>query len=463
MGPKEMLALKRAELVAKLNERNTRATALTALRGQDDVDVTQVEGLLELKRALDTEIDGITTSIGKLEVEIARDELADDLAQRHEPTGAKAPASRASARVVSEPRTYAPENDKTGQRFIADVLRASVVGDPTARQRLERHTTEELTERGEAFLERATSTANYAGVVVPQYLTDLFAGTARGGRPLADAMRHHDLPETGMTVNIGRATTGTTSASQASENSAVSETNFDDTLLTIPVRTGAGSATVSRQAIGRGAGALDITMEDLFDAHATDINSQIITTATVGLSAFATAGAYTDATPTAAELYPKFLEGASALEVALLNKYKNDAFAVMHPRRWNWISAALTTSWPFLNQPGVPGQAAGVNYGEAYGGGYRGLLPNGMPVIVDGGIPTNKGVGTNEDEIYIVPQSESHLWEDPAAPMFIYADQTNAKTLGIDLVVYSFFAFSFERYPAAIRKIGGTGLITPTF
>ena len=98
-----------------------------------------------------------------------------------------------------------------------------------------------------------------------------------------------------------------------------------------------------------------------------------------------------------------------------------------------------------------------------YGGGFRGLLPNGMPVLVDANIKTNLGAGTNEDEIYVIPKSESHIWEDPAAPYFIYADQTNAKKLGVDLVVYSFFAFSFERYPAAIRKIGGTGLITPTF
>jgi len=465
MKPKELLAAKRAELVTKLTARNDIAAQLDEMRGKDTVDPEAVTGLLETKRAADVEINTLDADVRGLELEIARDDLADDLATRHQPTGARVPAGAGTERVqvVSEARTYSAGNDKNGQHFIADVLRAQVHGDLDSRQRLERHTVEEYAERGDKFVERATSSANYAGVVVPQYLTDLFAGMARAGRPFADAMRHHDLPEIGMTVNIGRATTGTTSATQASENATVSETDFDDTLLTIPVRTAAGSQTVSRQAIARGMGALDITMEDLFDAHATDLDGQILNTAVVGLSAFASAGAYTDATPTAQELYPKVLEGLSAIEVALLNKYKNDAFAVMHPRRWAWESAALTTSWPFLGQPGISTQNAGVNHGEAYGSGFRGLLPNGTPVVVDANIATNKGVGTNEDEIFVVPQSECHLWEDPAAPMFIYADQTNAKKLGVDLVVYSFFAFSFERYPAAIRKIGGTGLVTPTF
>jgi hypothetical protein len=55
-----------------------------------------------------------------------------------------------------------------------------------------------------------------------------------------------------MTVIISRIMTGTSAASQASENAAVSETNADDTLLSPPVVTIAGQQTVSRQAVERG-------------------------------------------------------------------------------------------------------------------------------------------------------------------------------------------------------------------
>jgi len=57
---------------------------------------------------------------------------------------------------------------------------------------------------------------------------------------LDSATTPHPLPVEGMSLNISRITTGSSTAVQASENSAVSETNMDDTLLTIPVITVAG-------------------------------------------------------------------------------------------------------------------------------------------------------------------------------------------------------------------------------
>ena len=67
-----------------------------------------------------------------------------------------------------------------------------------------------------------------------------------------------------------------------------------------------------------------------------------------------------------------------------------------------------------------------------------------------------------EDEIYFVSQRESHLWEDPNAPVLIRAEQTSAKSLGVDLVVYAYFAYLFTRVTHA-QKVNGTGLVTPTF
>jgi hypothetical protein len=72
------------------------------------------------------------------------------------------------------------------------------------------------------------------------------------------------------------------------------------------------------------------------------------------------------------------------------------------------------------------------------------------------------GAGT-EDEIYVVPEDECHLWEDPQAPVFIRAEQPAAASLGVLLVLYGYFAYSFRRYANSHQKISGTGLIAPTF
>jgi HK97 family phage prohead protease len=393
--------------------------------------------------------------------------LEQQLRQRDNVTAAEragtpnAPAYDQVARVGAESRTYRPDTDRRGVQFASDVARA-FMGDFAARQRLDRHMNEERVERGADQFERAIGAGALTGLVVPSYLVDAFAGYPRADRPLADAMRMHDLPATGLTAYLGKLTTGTTAAEQTSENTAVSEGNADDTLLTIPILTSAGSQTVSRQSSERGVGVEDTIIEDLISAQRANLDSLLLNRASTGLTNVATAIAYTDGTPTAAELYPKLLAGPAAVEAAMLNAHPGDVIAVMHSRRWYWLQSQLTSTWPLFGQPAAAAQNAGQNYAERYGNGFRGILPSGVPVIVDNNIATNLGAGTNEDELYFVSQSESHLWEDPNAPLLIRAEQTSAKTLGIDLVVYAYFAYVFNRVTHA-QKINGTGLVTPTF
>ena len=264
-----------------------------------------------------------------------------------------------------------------------------------------------------------------------------------------------------MTVNISRITTATSAALQT-ENNAVSETNIDDTLLTIGLRTNAGQQTVSRQSVERGIGVEDTTLEDLLRAYSVSLDTKLINQATNGLTNVATSVAYTDGTPTAAELYPKVVGAIAAVEAALLDSDPNATVALMHSRRWYWLQSQLTSTWPLFGQPGVGSQQGGVNYGAVYGSGFRGLLPNGTAVIVDNNIATNLGAGTNEDEIYLVSKDEAYLWEDPQAPMLIRAEQTKAASLGVLLVVYGYYGYTYVRRSHA-QKVAGTGLVTPTF
>ncbi|MEU8213986.1 hypothetical protein AB0B85_32830 [Micromonospora sp. NPDC049044] len=435
-----------------------KAEARANLTADEDKQVRELEAKRESAKK---DLDGI-----KFKLETARAAAADQEANEkaygeRSATGAAKPAYDRVARVGTEERTYRKDTDRKGSQFARDVAKRFLFRDLEAEHRLNRHMQEERVERGQ-YLERAGNTGNFSGLVVPQYLTDMYAPAVRALRPFADICNKHDLPPTGTSVNISRITTGTSVALQGSENAAVSNTDMDDTLLTENVQTAAGQQILSRQAIERGSGSEEIVMNDLFRAYATTLDNTLINQATTGLSAVAQAVAYTDASPTAAELYPKMLAANSAVEIALMAQ-ATPSHIVMHTRRWNWFQSQLSNAWPMITQPGVPTQAIGVNNGGGYNSGVRGILPNGNLVIVDNNIATNLGAGTNEDEIYVVAADECHLWEDPNAPVFIRAEQTAAASLGVLLVMYGYFAYSFRRYTNGVAKIGGTGLITPSF
>lgn len=465
MDLKTMLANARAALDARIAERKTAQDALMALRqraeGSGDVTLEETEAAIVRRNAADAAVDVERAKVSELQAEVDRDAEIERLQQEVTATGQR-PAYDRAVRTGSEPRTYTKETDRKGEKFLADFMRGTLGNDFLARGRLERHMAEEQHERGEQ-LERATGTGAFAGLTVPQYLVEEFAEMAKAGRPFADICRPHDLPPTGMTVEIGRGTTSTNVDVQASEGAAAAEQDYDDTLLSVPVRTAAGQQTMSQQAVRRSIGAHDITIEDLLGEYYTDLDQKLITQATTGLSAVATSVAYTDATPTVEELYPKFAASSAGVSVALLNKMRaKDLVHVMHSRRWFWMNSALSSLRPLIGQPGLASDNVGVNYAEVYGQGFAGLLPNGQPVVLDDNIAVNLGAGTNEDEIYTVARSECHLWEDPQAPLFIETDATKAANLQLLIVVFGFYAYTFGRRPHA-RKIAGTGLITPVF
>ncbi|NEA67543.1 hypothetical protein [Streptomyces sp. SID12488] len=459
----ELIAQARTALDTAITARQQEQDALMALRSDDNLTEDAVTARVATRDAADAEVTRRQAALDGLEAEQVREDEVTALQARTVPAAHRAPAYDRVHRVGAEERTYRPDQDRRGAAFEGDVA-AAFMGDYEAQGRLGQHMAEERVERGDQLDprtgQRAAGTGAFAGLVVPQYLTDLYAPAAAARRPFADSCRPHDLPAQGMTVNISRITTSTSTALQT-ENAAVSETDIDDTLLPISVQTNAGQQTLSRQAIERGAGVEPVVLDDLFRRYATTLDSTLLNQATNGLTNVATTVAYTDATPTVAEAYPKIIEGLSGVEAALLDMATGDNIAVMHSRRWYWMQNAMAATWPMITQPGIVAQTLGANYATTYGSGVRGVLPNGTPVIVDNNIATTLGGGT-EDEIYLVDRQECHLWEDPNAPMYIRAEQPKAASLGVLMVVYGYFAYTHARYAHA-RKIAGTGLIAPTF
>jgi hypothetical protein len=460
----ELIQRAREALTTALAARQQEQDALVALRSDENLTEDAVAARVATRDAADAEVTRRQTALDELLAEQEREQELAALAARSAPTNNRAPAYDRVARVGSEERTYRPDQDRRGQHFERDVA-AAFLGDYEARDRLARHMAEERVERA-AYLagaqERAAGTGAFSGLVVPQYLTDLYAPAAAARRPFADACRPHDLPPQGMTVNISRITTSTSTGQQATENTNVAEQDIDDTLLTIPVQTIAGQQTLSRQSIERGSGVEPIVLDDLFRRYATTLDSTLLNQATTGLAASATTITYTSAAPKVVEAYPQVVAGLAGVESAMLDMASGENVVVMHSRRWYWLQNGLSSTWPLISQPGIAAQMGGINLGATYGSGVRGVLPNGTPVIVDNNVVTNLGAATNQDEIYVADRNECHLWEDPNAPMYIRAEQPKLASLGVLMVVYGYAAYTHSRYAQA-QKITGTGLVAPAF
>lgn len=468
----ELIRKLREQINARINLRNDYSTQLDEISRGDNVDDAKVDELRGKKAGLDAEITTLRERLAAMEKERAEDEAVARLQRESHPSGTgEDTKERGSVRTeVSEKRTYSPEIDPHGVTFARDVV-AAALGNNVAQAKLARHMDEERVERGAEAISRATVTGSTPGLVIPQYLTDMYQPKGRPGRHLADQMTKHTLPEKGMVVHIPRQIVETEVDEQVDELDPVTDTEYEDELIDVRVKTAAGSATLARQAVDRGEGIDDVVLKDLFKAYDQNLDSKLINTPTRGLLAVANTVTYTDGTPSAPELYRKILEASANIEDVLQDIDPDDVFTLMRGRRWAWLRGELTDKWPFIAAQGIPALAGGVSNGNSYLEGVRGFLPDGGPVVTDNNLPRNLGTGTNEDVIPVIARSEAHLWEDPSAPLYIRTDTgPNMKNLGVDLVVYGYFAFCFDRVvdgqgtPKAVhQKITGAGLVPAVF
>jgi HK97 family phage major capsid protein len=362
--------------------------------------------------------------------------------------------------VVREELTY---TQHSGHSFLADAYRSQYMNDADAAERITRHQREMKIEK------RAVATSNFAGLVVPQYLTTLYAPLARSGRPTADISRKHQLPPQGMSAVISRITTGTTVAAQTSENTAAISQDIDDTTLTVDVFTIAGQQSVSKQALQRGYNIENIVLADLIRAYHTKLDELILNGTgsngqPLGLISMTTGilVTFTATSPTVAGLYPKL---ADCIQQVQSNVFVSPTHVIMHPRRLGFLLAGLDSQnrplvVPTAYNP-VNAMATGTGY-PAYGSnsGYSIL---GLPIVTDANIPTTKGASTNQDTILVIDANESHLFEEGNGdPQYVSFEEPSGK-VSITIVMFGFAAYTSLRYPQAIAQINGTGLVTPTF
>lgn len=441
--------------LSKLHETRSQKAELidaTLNRAADEArDITEIE--LANVQALKLEIDKLDERISQMtEIEVQKRKAAELAASVDTETEVRAAAP---ARVKYEEPTY---HERGQNSFMADAIAAEFGGSYEARDRIARYQNEVRLEK------RDSSTSNFAGLVVPQYLVDQFAPLRRAGRPVLDVSSQAALPAQGMTVNIGRLTTGVTSYVQASENSAPTESSPDDTLLTINVNTVASMWDLSKQAVLRGAGIEDQLLGDAVRSYHTKLDGLAVNGSgssgehrgilnTSGINATT----YTDASPTWAEFFPKLV---AAIQNISSNFYGGATHIVAHPSLIGcWLRALDTTNRPLFNATaGNPFNAPGTFDRPAYDMG--GLQILGLPVVSDANVPTNLGTGTDETAVIVGDFRESYIWEDNGgSPLYVRFEQPDGN-IAIRTVVFGFSAYTAGKYPTAFSAITGTGLIT---
>lgn len=489
MNPEQIRAAIRAQLELRSTHEATVSNVAAAIGTGTPTEEqsTQLREARAAVAAVDTTIDGLSADLSAAEDGERREARAAQLRRELVPAGEQRSERPAGgARVTGEERTYTQHKSSRGTAsYFVDQYRAQA-GDLTARARLERHAQEATTE-GEVLSERAAGTGSFAGLVVPQYLIDLAAPVLRNGRPAANAMQGLPMPAQGMTLSIPRGTTGASAATQATQNTNVSNTDEVYADLQIPVATIAGQQDVSRQSLERGTPGIDeLIYLDLAAAYHAELDRQVLNGSGAGnqmLGLFQTAGRIMAAAYGAALTPGAFnLKVAGAIaNMAGAGTRITPGLVIAHPRRWGWLTGQSDSQGRPLVVPGVGGpmNVVGLNanpgaYGADGDGTETGTFTSpgsiqGLPLVTDGNVPTAVGTAV-EDVAAVIDRRQCLLWEEgDGQPRQLRFEQTLGNQLTVKLVVYGYAAFSAGRYPQAVAQVGGVdatagqGQVAPTF
>jgi HK97 family phage major capsid protein len=263
------------------------------------------------------------------------------------------------AQVTSEPETYRAGGEHS---YFRDLISVSLnrPGAREAHDRLERNSREVA----DARQERALSTTDGAGgdFVPPLWMINEYVALARTARPTADRVRNETLPTGTDSINVPKILTGTAVAEQATQNTAVQNTDATTSAVTANVATLAGQQVIPVQLIEQSPLNMDtILLADLAADYAAKVDLFVLNNNAAGKKGLlqetgTNAVTFTTGSPTVALLYSKL---ADAIQQVTTNRFMPPDTIVMHPRRWAWFMAAVDTAGRPLILP--TGSASGFN------------------------------------------------------------------------------------------------------
>lgn len=354
---------------------------------------------------------------------------------------------------------YRPNNEN-GNLYFRDLYLASAKGDHRAAERLEA-ASRQSREEGKQYRDLTTTATDGGGFVPPLYMGELWAAAPRPDRPFANALGSRPLPSSGMSITLPRVTTAPAVAAQATENSAMNETELVEATLTTPVNTVGGIEDVSVQLLERSEPGIDVVVWDALRGSYDSILDTYLLSGSgssgqhrgIKNVSGTNAVTYSDfASPTAAELTPKLFD---AIQKVASTRYRPADAIIMHPRRAAWLASNLSSTFPLFQQGGLY-QAAGTQ-----NQGFVATLA-GLEVILDANISVTYGTPTaTEDTIYVVRKSDLILFED-GLKAEVFRETLSAEGT-VRFRLYGYSAFVSGRYPSSITEITGQGLVTPSF
>ena len=453
----QLLASARESLSTLLAERASRTTAIATMRDQLGTDAAITESsvteVISARDALDPQIEAATARVAELEGELARDNVAAELAARITPTRVS------GVTVGAEPETYRRGGEHS---YFRDLWMSQTYGRRDATERLVRNDAEVHAVRA---ADGVTGTDGAIGEFVPPiWLVNEFEKLARPGRVIADQIRNQPLPGGTDSISLPLVTGGSSAAEQT-QGSAFSQTDLTSSSTTAAVTTLGGIQRASIQLVEQSPINIEsVILQDLAAEYAKVLDTFVINNNAANKRGLLNvtginAVTYTDASPTVPEIWPKIVDAKRQIHKG---RYLPATHVFMHPDRWAWFEAALDAN----NRPYVSDDLASAipllgttdgNVPEGLAGKIRGLN---LPVFLDPNIPTTLGGGT-EDRIIFTRSPDITLYEGAIRSEAFR--ETEAKTGQIVFRVYTYAALMSARAPKSISVISGTGVVAPTF
>ncbi len=460
----KLTELRAAALAEITTLKEARKALLDGVEAEAREDLTEAEDAefrtnVEAVKAKQADVDDLSAQIADLEAEEERAGKNEEMVKR-----------ALKPRVeVSESVTYERGN---GASYFQDFMKRQLnMADDTVLERLRRHAVDVATGKEYRALDRVDTSGGYH--VPPAWLMSRHIELARAGRAYANLAPSEMLPGGTDSINIPKISTGTSTAVQAADNTASSdttngshETDLTDTFVTAPVRTVWGQQGLSVQLLDQSPLNFDeIVFRDLIADYATKVDLQVIggsgssgqvkgvrsnanihtITATEGGTALAKAKV----------VYAKI---ADAIQRIHTSRFLPPEVVVMHPRRWAALTAVLATDDRPLLVPSGPGQNQIGEFGGVVSQQVVGHI-HGLPVVTDPNLPTTQD--TDQDVIHVLRASDLLLFEGPLKTRVL--EETRADNLTVLLQVYGYVAFTSERQSKGIAEISGTALSVPTF
>jgi HK97 family phage major capsid protein len=447
--------------------RAARQTALMDLRSSDTFTEADVTRLTAERDEATRGVDAAQTRVNELEAEVREEERINALSGQVRQT---APAPRAGgydgqARVTSEPEVYRRGGQVSYFRDLTSAMTRTGTGISEAGDRLQRNARQfaDTVRNAPASETRALTTTDGAGgdFVPPLWLINQFIELARPGRVTADLVNGQVLPGGTDTISLPRLATGTAVAQQATQNTAIQNTDATTNSVSATVVTLAGGQSLAQQLMDQSPINMDeILLEDLASDYAVKADVFVLqNNATNAVGLISAAGTNVNVTATtitgAGSVWSKL---ADAVQQIHTSRYMPPTAIVMHPRRWaNYLQAVDTQNRPLI----VPDAMNPMATSDGVISSGRVGTMQGLPVYTDPNLPTNLGAGTNQDPIIVLRQRDVIFYE--SVPRAEASIQPGFNTLTVNLRFYRYAAIHASRFPKSVAVLNGVGLVAPTF